>query len=237
MKTKVVLIVVLSAIVLASLSGQGSKKKVTIRGHVSDGEHNPVAGAVITVDSRKTDRTTGQNGSYRIKVEPSAEYIGIYTEKNGVTEEAINGRTTIDFTMPRGVNSRTGDQMKPGSGEEVNIGYGSVKKEDLTQPVNKVDGKGSKYASYTNIYEMIRSEVPGVRVNGTSINIQGASSFISSTQPLIVVDGVPTEYIDNISPQMVKSIEVLKGAAAAIYGSRGANGVILINLIGAKEGR
>ena len=82
---------------------------------------------------------------------------------------------------------------------------------------------------------MLRGEVPGVQVNGTSIRIQGASSLTLSTEPLFVVDGVTVNSIDHILPQMVKSIQVLKGSSAAIYGSRGANGVLLINLINAGD--
>jgi TonB-dependent SusC/RagA subfamily outer membrane receptor len=70
-------------------------------------------------------------------------------------------------------------------------------------------------------------------VNGNSIQIQGSSSFNLSTEPLFVVDGIVVESVENISPTMVENITVLKGASASIYGSRGANGVILITLIGA----
>jgi TonB-dependent SusC/RagA subfamily outer membrane receptor len=72
-------------------------------------------------------------------------------------------------------------------------------------------------------------------VNGTSIRIQGASSLLLSTEPLFVVDGITVNSISDIQPLMVKSIQVLKGSSAAIYGSRGANGVILINLIKAGD--
>jgi TonB-dependent SusC/RagA subfamily outer membrane receptor len=82
---------------------------------------------------------------------------------------------------------------------------------------------------------MIRGEVAGVQVNGKSIRIQGPSSFNLSTEPLFVVDGIVVTSIDEISPQMVKSIDILKGSAASIYGSRGSNGVILINLIGSPD--
>ena len=136
--------------------------------------------------------------------------------------------STICFT--NGIYNLTTDTFCSGCAEDINVGYGSVKKKDLTQPVSKMDVKNSKYASYTNIYQMLSGEVPGVRVNGTSIIIQGASSFNSSTEPLFVVDGIPRESIDDIPPQMVKSIEVLKGTSASIYGTRGANGVILIYL-------
>lgn len=235
MKSKIVLILLLTLVAVATLSGQNSKRKITINGLVVDADQNPVVDAIIMIDNKKTSNTTNQYGFYKIKVERSVEKIGIYIDNTGVIEEPINGRTTINFTLAVTVHQQSKNQKSPNGEEEINIGYGSVKKKDLTQPVNKLDGRNNKYTSYTNIYEMIKGELPGVRVNGTSINIQGSSSFYSSTEPLIVVDGIATESIDFISPQMVKSIEVLKGAAATIYGARGANGVILINLISAKD--
>jgi TonB-dependent SusC/RagA subfamily outer membrane receptor len=75
---------------------------------------------------------------------------------------------------------------------------------------------------------MIRGEVPGVEVNGKTIRIRDAFSFYLNTEPLLVIDGMNVPSLDDISPFDVKSIEVLKGAAASVYGSRGANGVILI---------
>jgi TonB-dependent SusC/RagA subfamily outer membrane receptor len=76
--------------------------------------------------------------------------------------------------------------------------------------------------------------LPSVRVNGTSITIQGSNSLNAGTEPLFVVDGVAVSSIGEIPPQMVSTIEVLKGAAASMYGTRGSNGVILITLIGSK---
>ncbi|MBA4322122.1 MAG: hypothetical protein C0408_04830, partial [Odoribacter sp.] len=75
----------------------------------------------------------------------------------------------------------------------------------------------------------------GVRVNGTTIQIQGPSSINLSNEPLFVVDGLIVNSISEISPRIVKSVDVLKGSSAAIYGSRGANGVILIYLLGTQE--
>ena len=77
---------------------------------------------------------------------------------------------------------------------------------------------------------MIVGEVPGVIVSGTSIRIRGASSINASSEPLFIVDGAPTSSIGHISPRDVKSIDILKGSSAAIYGVRGANGVIVIKL-------
>ncbi len=117
----------------------------------------------------------------------------------------------------------------------VNIGYGKVKKKDLTTPTGQIDGREHKYDSYTNIYDMIRGEVPGVQVIGTQVLIRGTSSINSSNDPLLVVDGMSVSSIDNISPREVKSISVLKGSDAAIYGTRAAGGVILIDLKGASD--
>jgi TonB-dependent SusC/RagA subfamily outer membrane receptor len=79
---------------------------------------------------------------------------------------------------------------------------------------------------------MIKGRIPGVSVTGNTIMIQGPISFTTSSTPLFVVDGTVVSSIDNISPIEVSSIDILKGPAAAIYGSRGANGVILIKLKG-----
>jgi TonB-dependent SusC/RagA subfamily outer membrane receptor len=121
--------------------------------------------------------------------------------------------------------------------ERVDIGYGSVRRKDLTTPVNKLNIKNSRYANYSNIYDMLKGTVPGLQVSGTRITIQGTSSFNLSTEPLFIVDGMQTNSIGDISPSQVESVEVLKGSSASIYGSRGANGVILIKLIGANTNR
>lgn len=234
MKFRIVLLLLLVLAAGATLSGQDSKKKITITGRVIDADHNPVADAVLVIDNKKTIVTTNQHGSYKIKVKPSAEKIGIYAGKLGIIDESINDRKTINFVLTDYVKKQAEDQMNPNE-EEISVGYGSTKKKNLTQPVSKLDTRDSRFASYRTIYDMIRGELPGVQVNGTSIKIQGATSLSGSTQPLFVVDGDVAFSIENISPQMVSSIEVLKGSAAAIYGSRGANGVILINLKSAKD--
>jgi TonB-dependent SusC/RagA subfamily outer membrane receptor len=81
---------------------------------------------------------------------------------------------------------------------------------------------------------MLRGQ-PGVLVNGRSVIIQGISTIYGSTEPLYVLDGAIVSTIDGIPPQMVKSIEILKGPSASIYGSRGANGVILVTLLKVKK--
>jgi TonB-dependent SusC/RagA subfamily outer membrane receptor len=217
-----------------NLQAQKNTRNLIVSGVVVDAHNNPVSGAFILLNNKPTDITTSNNGSYKIRVKPSDTLITAFNMNAGLKDELINGRTTINFQLP-GVVSTGGTKPTRNDDEEVNVGYGTVKKSEMTTSVGKIDGTNKKYASYSNIYDMIKGEIPGVNVAGKKITIQGPTSFNLSTDPLILVNGIETSNIDDISPQQVKSIEVLKGSAASIYGSRGANGVILITLIGSER--
>lgn len=237
MKLRILLIISLSVLICLPAASQRGDKKISITGKVVDINKAPVAGAAVVVDNIKTNTLTNSKGVYRIKVSPSAYRIGISTTGNESVQVEIDGRTVIDFTLETAFTSvlqRPADPIM-NTEEEVNVGYGTVKRRNLTHQVGRIDGRDQKYASYNSIYDMIRGEVAGVKVEGKKIIIQGASSLLLSSDPLLVVDGVPVNTIDDIMPQMVSSIEVLKGAAASIYGSRGANGVLLISLKKAPE--
>jgi TonB-dependent SusC/RagA subfamily outer membrane receptor len=235
MKIKVFFLILLFIIFTPNSWGQKNNKKILVSGFVSDLNKKPIKGAIIFIDNQKTDVTTNDNGFYKIKVRPTATKIAVFTLMNGLNEAEISGRTTINFNLKVAAGSPKNDFQNQSNEETVNVGYGTMKKKDLTTQVGKIDGTNKKYLSYTNIYDMIRGELPGVQVIGKSILIQGPSSINLSTEPLMVIDGIAVTSIDDISPQNVKSIEVLKGAAASIYGSRGSNGVIMIYLKGAPE--
>jgi TonB-dependent SusC/RagA subfamily outer membrane receptor len=103
--------------------------------------------------------------------------------------------------------------------------------------VGNINGQNTKYASYQNVYDMIQGEIAGVEVHGKKITIRGIATINGSSDPLVLVNGIDmlqdaSTTLDAIDPHMVKSIDILKGSAAAIYGSKAANGVILITLIG-----
>ncbi len=235
MKFRIVLILIMPFLFSYCLDGQGRNKKIRITGKVVDINQRPVSDATIMIDNIKTTSATNPKGIYKIKVSSSSQKIGIFTFSTGVVDEAIGGRTTIDFILKDYTAPLATSQANLAGEEEINIGYGTVKRKNLTQQVGRIDGSDQKYSSYNSIYDMLRGEVPGVRVDGNRITIQGTGSLTLSTEPLLVVDGVPVNSIDGISPQMVRSIEVLKGPSASIYGARGANGVILINLKTAKN--
>lgn len=234
MKSKIIFLL-LASVTILSLSAQNQTLKSKINGKVVDANQEPVSNAIIVIDSVKTKKTTKKDGSFCVKFKGPIEKIGIFTQQSGLIEEVINGRTTINFTLPISIQKVLSNRNMYSNEEEINTGYGYVKRKNLTQSISKLDRKNDKVESYTTIYEMIRGKIPGVQVIGNKITIQGASSLNTSTEPLFVVDGIVYNSIDHISPKMVKSIEVLKGSSAAIYGSRGANGVILINLINAGD--
>ncbi len=229
MKLTAFLLIVISFLP-TTVSGQKNNKKIVVSGLVTNVRQEPLAGAMILIDGKNTNRTTNNSGIYKIKIRPDADSITVVTFTNMISTVAINGRTNIDFILAGIPFSQQNGQKKQSDNQQVNIGYGNVDRKNLTTPVTTVDGRNSKYASYSDIYEILR-ELPGVIVSGNSVRIQGVSSLNSGTQPLFVVDGMPVGTIDQISPSTVANISVLKGASTATYGSRGVNGVILITLI------
>lgn len=125
----------------------------------------------------------------------------------------------------------------PGAEDDVSVGYGTQDRGDITGAVGSISGDETAGFHYTRVEEMIMARVPGVDVRRASdgrfrIRIRGTTSFNADTEPLVVVDGVPAmsaDVLGTIQPRDVERIDVLKDAASsAIYGSRGAGGVILI---------
>jgi TonB-dependent SusC/RagA subfamily outer membrane receptor len=228
MKIKIILLVFLAAFTITDMNAQKSNKKITITGTVLNADKAPISNAIIMIDDEKTNYVTDADGKYKIKVKPTASKIGIFTFTNGTFEDSIKGRTLIDFNFGASKNQLPAETAVAPGEQGVNTGYGMVKQKNLTTNVQKIDGSNKKYASYTSIYDMIRREYSGIKISGTSAVIQGNSDLFGSVTALIVVDGVTMDEIPDIPPTSVKSIEILKGTAASIYGSRGYGGVIII---------
>lgn len=227
MRIKLFFLILLSVLCFNTISAQKNNKKITITGTVLDIAKSPIVNAIVMIDGQKTSSVTDSKGTYKIKVKRNAIKIGIFTFGNGIIEEVIDGRIQINFNFGTASQQLPDQTIAPGE-EGVNVGYGYVKKKNLTNQVNKIDGTNKKYASYSSIYEMIQREVSGVRFSGSSAIIQDSKNLFGSVPALIVVDGVYMDNIPDIPPTSVESIEVLKGSSAAIYGSRGYGGAIVI---------
>ncbi len=197
---------------------KNSDKPITISGKVLSAGKMPVSGAVFYIDNVKTAYITKSDGSYKIKISPAAVKLKVVSSEFGSSEIIIDGQTKINFTL------------QGQGGEAAQTAEGNV---NADSKGNR--SRGRKMNTYTDIYQMIRGEVSGVVVSGRSVQIQQGKSFFGSATPLFVINGVIVNSIDNVNPLEVKSIQVLKGSQAAIYGVRGSNGVISINLLNGSE--
>lgn len=210
MRNKYVIgITLLLLIAVYPVQAQSAGKKISLSGNVIDQSGKPVVGAHMVVDEILLNNITGPKGQFRIKVLPTSSRIGVSVKSLSAIEQPINGRKGIKIVIADSIHE---------------IITAQVKTKIKADPADIV-------TSYTNIYEMIQAKLPAVQVNGTSLKVRGgATSFQLDTEPLLIVDGIVVSSFSSISPQEVNTISLLKGPDASIYGSRGANGVILITL-------
>lgn len=207
-------------------------KRYSISGYIVDTViSTPVAGARILIDNKDTGILTDVSGHYSVKIRPDAVTISVFIENKHVTSELIGGRTEINFPLSRSI-LRPKDVRQDASEETIDMGINSIDPEKSAVSVARKDVLKSEedqdFSNYKDIYELIQGKVPGVNVSGQRIIIRGMNTFSENNEPLLVVDGIPVSSISDIIPETVKSITVLKGTSAAIYGSRGTNGVIVI---------
>jgi len=200
---------------------------ITVKGQVVDQNGEPLIGATVKVKDSNAGAVTDVDGNFQISAPANAilvvSYVG-YQDK----EVAVRGRAIIEHIQLT-ADETVLDQV-------VVVGYGTQKKADLTGSVSVVNADEMKKVSHSNISSMLEGKVAGVQITSDgqpgadpSVRIRGIGTF-GAQAPLYVVDGVPMgTTIRDFSPNYIASIQVLKDAsAAAIYGSRAANGVIII---------
>jgi TonB-linked SusC/RagA family outer membrane protein len=209
---------------------------LAIGGKVVDDTNSPLPGVNVVLKGTSTGTVTDVEGNYSINVPDGDNNGTLVFSFIGYTtiEEPIGGRTTIDIVMANDVQALN---------EVVVIGYQSVEKKDLTGAVSVINPTTSNQVTSNSLAESIQGLAPGVTVrNGGApgqmarIEIRGAASM-TNTDPLYVIDGMIADANTTINNNDVESIQILKDAsAAAIYGSRAANGVIIITTKKGKEG-
>ena len=211
-----------------------AQNDVTVSGTVVDENGEPILGAGVVVKGTTTGTTADLDGVFSLTV-PAGSVLQFISVGFETVEKTVNvGGDLGTITMP--TEHTVLDQV-------VVIGYGSQKKVDLTGSVAIVDADEMKKVSHSNISTMLEGKVAGVQITSDgqpgadpSVRIRGLGSF-GSTAPLYVIDGVPMgTTIRDFSPNDIETIQVLKDAsAAAIYGSRAANGVVIITTKGGKK--
>lgn len=235
MRAKLILLVLAALVAGTQAQGQKKSRKVVISGIVTFDNKSKVAGAMILADRINTNVVSDSLGRFEIEVKRGVRRVGAFTYEFGSAEVDVKEIKTVNialngtFAIKDFIPGKTDDE------ETVNIGYSTVKKKNMTTSVGRIDATEDRYSAYTNIYELLSNQVPGVQVTGRTIRIRGVTSINASNDPLLVVNGMVVASIDDINPREVKSISVLKGSEAAIYGSRGATGVILIDLKGSER--
>ena len=203
--------------------------QVTVSGTISD-DGGPIPGANVNLKGTKNGVSTGFDGTYSITNVPSNgvlvfSFLGLKSK-----EVAVNGQKQINVVLEEDLST-----LK----EVVVIGYGAQRKEAVTGSVASISGSIMREVPSANVTQALQGRIAGVEMMQTStkpgatmqIRIRGTRSLTAGNDPLIVLDGIPfSGTLADISPDDIKSIDILKDASAtAIYGSRGANGVILVS--------
>ncbi|MFP4488143.1 MAG: TonB-dependent receptor plug domain-containing protein [Bacteroidales bacterium] len=227
MKTKIAVAIILSLFLCVSVSAQGkNKRKVVLTGKIVNKDSLPVSDVIIFLDGKKTNNVSDAKGEFRIKFKPDIKKLSFLSAEYGAFEVDYVGQEKLEVMINLESNKLT---VTPShNGEVVEAGYGRISKDGLAGSISSIESDRFRNRSYKNIYEMIVGEVSGVTVEGTTIRIRGITSLNSSNEPLLILDGSPVHSLSHISPADVESINILKGSSAAIYGTRGATGVVII---------
>ena len=223
-------LIALLLFVVGSLSAQ------SLKGNVKDSNGEPIIGATIQEKGAKNMAVTDLDGNFSINLsggkQITVSYIGMKTATVNVS-----GKSSVNVVMEDEATTLN---------DVVVIGYGTVKKKDLTGAVTSVSAKDLTNIPVSTASEAIQGKMAGVTVTTTEgspdadvkIRVRGGGSLSQDNSPLYIVDGFPVSSISDIAPNDIESIDVLKDASStAIYGARGANGVVIVTTKSGKEGK
>ena len=198
----------------------------TIKGHVKDDTGESIIGASIVVKGMQGGTVTDFDGNFSLQCQPGATLVITYI---GYVPQEVKAKDGLDITLTEDVAQLN---------EVVVVGYGSLAKKEISSSVAQINKDQFNQGAASDAMALVTGKVAGLNVNETasadpntmaSIQVRGAASIMASNGPLVVIDGIPGGDLRNLSTQDIESITVLKDAgSAAIYGTRGANGVILV---------
>ncbi|MBP1640489.1 MAG: outer membrane protein SusC, starch binding [Bacteroidetes bacterium] len=226
---------ILFLLLLFSISAFG--QAITVKGTVKDATNATLPGVNVRIQGSSSGTITDVDGKYSIQVPANAKlefsFVGYSSQIL-----AVNGKSVINITLAEDTKALS---------EVVVVGYGTQRREAVTGSVASMNGDKLRDVPAANIARALQGRVAGVEMSQTStkpgssmqIRIRGTRSLNATNDPLVVLDGIPfAGSIGDIDPNNIKSIDILKDASAtAIYGSRGANGVILVTSISGQKGQ
>lgn len=215
------------------------QQAITITGTVTDSTGKPIFGVSVSLKGTKQGVVTDNQGNYSLSVSENQGVLVFSHIEYQSKEVPIDNHTKIDVTLSLKEDNTLN--------EIVVVGYGTQKRKDVTGAIAGITEKEIKSRPVTDALQAMQGKVAGVDITSSerpgtmgSINIRGVRSLTASNSPLFVVDGIPLSSggIDYINPNDIESIDILKDASAtAIYGSRGANGVVIVTTKQGKTGR
>jgi TonB-dependent SusC/RagA subfamily outer membrane receptor len=204
MKSIKALFLVLNLLINLHIYSQEKSKKEIIKLviAVKDGTNKPISGAIILIDNIRQQKIANAAGYFKIKLQKAPKEITAFSSLFGVKTISYNGENNITIIITK----------------EANIIVSDTNNEKIVDPIQ-----------FRNIYDYLRGKVSGVYINNANvISIRGSSTWSSGRNPLFILNGTPIDErtFGDIVPTDIKSVRVLKGPGTAIYGLRGANGVI-----------
>ena len=219
------------ALLLAAIPAMAA---VTVRGTVTDETGQPVIGAGVVEVGTTNGVVTDADGRYTISVKGPSSVLQFSCIGYENVEETVGNRAVIDVVLQEAVSFLQ---------EAVAIGYGTMKKADVTSSVQSVKADDFIQGAVIDAGQLIQGKVAGLQITissgdptaSSSVMLRGTSSLYGSSAPLVLIDGIPGN-LSTVAPEDIESIDVLKdGSATAIYGTRGTNGVIIITTRNAKR--
>ena len=226
------------AALLLGLTSALTLSAQSVSGTVKDASGEPLLGAFILEEGTSNGTTADLDGNFTIKVSDASKAVLQFSMIGmGTVSIPVNGRAVIDAVLSEDNNFLD---------EVVVVGYATVKRRDLMGSVSSVDNKVLSSVPVSNVTEALTGKMAGVQITTTEgdpdaeikIRVRGGGSITQDSSPLYIVDGFPVESINDIPASDIQSIDILKDAfSTAIYGSRGANGVVLVTTKSGEKGK
>jgi len=212
---------ILAALILISTASFSQSR--VIHGVLTAYNKYPVANIEVVAKKSKSSTVSDTLGNFSI-VCNERDQIKIKAETFKTVSRKVDKKTdTLRINLVF---------MDSKKNREMAVGYGYMKKEDLTFAAEHMQQENNEYCNFPNVYELLKGKFPGVTVDGTSgtyrVFIRGTQSIAGSNEVLFVLDGTTGANVSGLNPCNIKSIEVIKDGMAAMYGTRGSNGVIII---------